>query len=338
MRGAVEERFFLVAVDVVHVLLAHAADQDRGVVVRRAHHGDDAAGLDVHHHGAAALVDEQTLGERLHFGVDGEREAGAALRLDVQLAALVRLHLHAVHVHQHELAPDAPAEHVLVLALDAVDAHLVAQAVALLAHHVEPPLVDLLDVAERVAQACLAVVTALLVFGETEPAEPVLVFLQAREGPERHVPQQHVGLVGGALLDLVVAPLDLGERPARQFRHQRQVVLFEVARAHRHAQRSLVVHHQDAVAVRDVAARRPDDLRLHGVALGLGGVLLVVDKLHLRQPHHQHGHDGEHHDREHAVAQTRLFSGRGGEGGGHRVRGLGGACGARESRRGIHDA
>src|SRR5690606_7544557 len=316
LRGADEQRLVLVAVEVVHVRLREAAEEHGRVVVRRGDHRDDAARVHVHHHGAAALVDEQTLGQRLRLGVDGEAEADAGLGLDVVGAALVGLHLHAVHVDEHVLPPDAPAQDGLVLLLDAGHADVVAEAVALLAHHGELAGGDLLDVAEDVGQARGAVVAALLVLAEGEPREPVLRLAEPPERLERDVLEEPVGLVGRAGAHLVPAAEHDGVRHAREAGHLGQVRGVEVARGDPDGGRRLVVHQECAVAVVDVAARRAHDVLLDRVALGLDGVALAVEQLHLRQPPAQEDEHEQHDDAEDAVPEAGFLF-RGGRGVAH---------------------
>ena len=306
-----------VAVQVVHLRLGEPVAVDIQVVVRRRDHRDDAARLHVDHDRSAALVHEQALGKSLDGRIHSQRQRHTRLRVDVFSPPLVALHLHAVDVLEHELAPNASSKHRLVRGLNAALPDSVSQAVALLTHPVELVGADLVDEPKRVRQPCWAVVSTLLVLTEADTTEPILVLLKPGERPKRHVLEQHVLLILRARRDLIVAGLHVLEVAAGELGHKGQRGLVEVAWRHRHRDRRLIVDQQQAISVEDVPPRRPDDLGLDGVALCLRRVLLLVYDLHLNQTSAQKCDHPQHENAEDAKAEASVVSGRGGENRGH---------------------
>ena len=324
LRGPVEVGLLRVPIEELDLGLGEPVAVDVEVEVGRRDHRDDPARLDVEHDRPAPLAHEQALGERLDLDVDGERERGARLGLDVLRPALVRLDVHAVDVDEPELAADPAPEDRLVLGLEPRLPDPVAQPEPLLLHPVELVLADLVDEPERVREPGGAVVPPLLVLAEADAPEPVLVLLEPGERPERDVLEEDVLLVPAPGRDLVVPGPDLAVGPPGELGHEREVGLVEVPGRHGHAQRRLVVDEEDPVPVVDVAPGGADDLGLDRVALGLRRVLLRVQQLHLDQPGGQEREDDQDGDAEDPVPDLGVVAGGGGERGHRAGRGEGG--------------
>ena len=281
-----------------------------GVERRAAHEPQDAAVARIDRHRGAAIHARHGLLERaLHPEVERQHDV---VPRDRRLARALAQPGDAapIGVHDHELGAVAPAQDVLVAALDAGASDQVAQVVAVARAHVELLLVDLGRVAEQVrGQAAVRVVPQRLHL-DLDPRQLGAQLLDRRQHRERHVVAQHRGLPA-AVRERHPGPHLGGVEP-----HQRGDPRGPVRAPHQHgAERALhregAEHHVEAgravgeqlpAAVVDRAARRAQHLEPHAVLLRELEVAAVLDHLEPQQSDQDQGEAGERRTRERGEA------------------------------------